>query len=229
MNCSQCGTAAPAGASYCAKCGRQLPEPSDVPANAATAPATAAEATTAPLGRRRVADVPEQVLWEGGISAKSMFGTWLLAGLASLAALAAMAFLFSAGNKLAGCGLLAAVLLLWLYLAVQFARVRLGLHYKLTNQRLFYEHGIFRHVVDRIEVIAIEDLAYEQGVLDRIVGTGRIKIISGDRSNPELYLSGIDDVQTVFGLIDKARRAERLRRSVSIDAIGSSDLTGGTS
>jgi hypothetical protein len=35
-------------------------------------------------------------------------------------------------------------------------------------------------------------------------------------------------VQHVFGLIDKARRAERLRRSVSIDTIGPADLSGAT-
>ncbi len=177
----------------------------------------------APLGRRRVVDVPEQVLWEGGISAKSMLGVWLVAAVASLIALAVAAYAFSDGGKLAGFGLLAAIALVWLVLGVQFARVRLGLHYRLTNQRLFYEHGIIKHVVDRIEVIAIEDLAYEQGVLDRLFGTGRIKIMSGDRSNPELYLAGIDNVQHVFGLIDQARRAERLRRSVSIDTIGSVD------
>jgi hypothetical protein len=97
------------------------------------------------------------------------------------------------------------------------------LHYKLTNQRFFFQHGIVRRVVDRIEVIEIEDLAYEQGILDRMFGTGRIKIISGDRTNPVLWLNGIDDVQRVFALIDKARRAERMRRSVSIETIGNVD------
>jgi membrane protein YdbS with pleckstrin-like domain len=177
----------------------------------------------APLGRRRIADVPEEVLWENGVSVRSMFGIWLTAGVASLVGVVVAGYLFANSQPLVGGILLAGVAGLWIFLGLRFAIVRLGLHYKLTNQRFFFQHGIVRRVVDRIEVIEIEDLGYEQGILDRVFGTGRIKIISGDRTNPVLWLNGIDDVQHVFALIDKARRAERMRRSVSIETIGNVD------
>ena len=47
---------------------------------------------------------------------------------------------------------------------------------------------------------------------------GTIKIMSSDCTHPELFLEGIDRVAHVAGLIDEARRAERLRRGLFIDA-----------
>jgi membrane protein YdbS with pleckstrin-like domain len=224
MNCSQCGAPVPAGSRFCPKCGQQLAGPVAPPVSIPAPPGATDNFAAGPIGRRRIVDVPEEVLWENGISARSMFGTWLTAGVASLIGLAGAGYLYSTARQLPAWIVLAAVAGLWLLLGLNFALARLGVHYKLTNQRFFFQHGILRRVVDRIEVIEIEDLAYEQGLLDRVLGTGKIKIISGDRTNPVLWLNGIDNVQEVFAMIDRARRAERMRRSVSIETIGGAEM-----
>jgi len=178
----------------------------------------AADPAAALLGRRRgIPDVPEEVLWEGGYSPKAMFGGWIAGGLVSLLLLAAAAFL--RGRTEYWWAPLAAIALVWFYLLAQLLSLRLSVHYKLTNQRLFNQRGILSRKVNRVEVIDIDDVAYEQGILERMFNVGRIKVMSSDRTDPVLWLVGIENVQDVFTLIDKARRAERMRRGVAIDAV----------
>ena len=70
-----------------------------------------------------------------------------------------------------------------------------------------------------IEVIDIDDVTYTQGVVQRIVGVGTIKISSTDRTHPELALLGIDDVERIADMIDDVRRQERRRRGLHIESI----------
>ena len=65
----------------------------------------------------------------------------------------------------------------------------------------------------------MDDITYVQGIVDRIFGTGTIKVTSSDRTHPEVNLRGIDQVREVAALLDSARRQERLRRGVHIEAI----------
>jgi hypothetical protein len=74
-------------------------------------------------------------------------------------------------------------------------------------------------VTDRIEVIDIDDVTYEQGLVQRMLGVGTIRIASSDRTHPELVLSGIDGVQQVADTIDDIRRKERRKRGLHIESI----------
>ena len=112
---------------------------------------------------------------------------------------------------------LAGIAVIWLLVAVRFAHKRLGIHYKLTNQMFYHQHG----VLNRVEAIDINDVTYVQGLLDRLVGVGKIRIASSDQTNGTLWVEGVENVQDVAKLIDKARRAERIRRGVSVESIGS--------
>jgi hypothetical protein len=46
---------------------------------------------------------------------------------------------------------------------------------------------------------------------------GTIRVLSDDRSNPELVLRGIDDAKTVAAKIDETRRAEQMRRGLVME------------
>lgn len=215
MKCPKCGSENGAQAAFCQKCGANLASGGVAGGPLASA---AADPAAALLGRRRgIPDVPEEVLWEGGYSPKAMFGGWIAGGLVSLLLLAAAAFL--RGRTEYWWAPLAAIALVWFYLLAQLLSLRLSVHYKLTNQRLFNQRGILSRKVNRVEVIDIDDVAYEQGILERMFNVGRIKVMSSDRTDPVLWLVGIENVQDVFTLIDKARRAERMRRGVAIDAV----------
>jgi hypothetical protein len=71
----------------------------------------------------------------------------------------------------------------------------------------------------RIETIDIDDVSFQQGLLDRLLGVGTIVIHSSDRTDPVMVLSGIDRVQQVANRIDEARRAERVRRGLHIETV----------
>jgi hypothetical protein len=59
----------------------------------------------------------------------------------------------------------------------------------------------------------------QQGPVERMLGVGSVRIVSSDQSTPEFHLIGIEDVRTVAGLIDDARRKERRKRGVHIESI----------
>ena len=165
---------------------------------------------------------PEHKLWEGGYSAKAMYGTWMTLLLVTLGAIAAMIVLPSL--KIVGpidrsiwwiaLGVLAVC---WVYGILSFIYRRLSMHYELTTQRFIHSKGILIRTVDRIDVIDIDDVSYVQGIVQRMLGVGSIRLQSSDRSHSDLSLAGIDQVQRVSGMIDDVRRKERRRRSLHLD------------
>jgi membrane protein YdbS with pleckstrin-like domain len=115
---------------------------------------------------------------------------------------------------------LALIAILWLYVAGRYAVRRIGIHYRLTNHMLYHDRGVLTRRTDRIEAIDINDVTYEQGPIERMTGVGRVRIRSSDKTDPEFYVEGIEDVQRVAKMIDDARRAERIRRGVSVESLG---------
>ena len=166
-------------------------------------------------------DAEESDLWEGGYCAKAMLGSWLLGGFLSVCFLALGVWVWSKGwsTSVVWWVVLIAFAALWLYLFVRLLRRRLGVHYRLSSQRFFHESGILRHTTDLIEVIDMDDITFEQTLLDRITGVGSIHIVSSDRSHPELTIEGIGDVKEVAAKMHDARHAERLRRGLHIEQI----------
>ena len=152
----------------------------------------------------------EQDLWSGGYSAKAMYGSWILGGVVTIGLIAGM-FAF----PLVGL----AIPVLWILLGGTLAYKKLSVFYQLTTERFIHKSGILKRVTDRIEVIDIDDVTYEQGIVQRMLGVGKIRISSSDRTHPELVLSGIDRVAEVADTIDDVRRKERRKRGLHIESI----------
>jgi membrane protein YdbS with pleckstrin-like domain len=211
MHCSQCGTEVAEQAVFCQQCGARLgpPAAADAPRDAPNFPASEPKADGP--------TPPEKTLWEGSFSPKSLVDVALICGLITVTALFVGAFAVAAPPAWLIVG--AVIAATWLYPLTTIVYQRLNLHYRLTNQRFFHERGILRRVTDRIEVIDMDDVSFAQGLIERFVGTGTITITSSDRTHPKLVLKGIDEVAKVAGLIDEARRAERLRRGVFIESV----------
>ncbi len=158
---------------------------------------------------------PEETLWSGGYSSKAMTGWWIVLIVLSIALLVGC-FMFT---QLTLVMAMSIIVIMWVFVAGNYARMRLGYHYELTSQRFIHKTGLLSRRSDRIEVIDIDDVSYEQGPVQRLLGVGTIHITSSDRSDPELSLVGIDKVSQVAGLIDDVRRNERRRRSLHIESI----------
>jgi len=221
MKCPKCGSEVQAEAVYCHVCGARLDDPPNY--NSPTDEA-APDAEGKENFNRRVAvsrgksDSAEEELWQGGYSPRAMVGTWIGCGVATVLAIVA-AILLSAFGPVGWLLPLGIVVALWAWQGIRFAMRRLGLKYRLTNQRFFHESGIFQRTTNRIEVIDMDDITFVQGFVDRFFGVGTIKVSSTDVTHPVLVIEGIDDVQRVAGLIDNARRAERLRRGLHIETV----------
>ncbi len=225
MKCPVCNLDATDGASFCPSCGAKLPlvegggaqsKAGDGSSAAAEQSATA-ENVAAAAGRGRISDVPEQVLWEGTFSPKGMLGTYAGAAVATVVLIGLAIWTRQEWYWVVPAG---AMLVLWIFVLGRLIAARLGVHYKLTNQMFYHQRGVLTRVTDRIELIEIHDVTYEQGLFDRMVNVGRIKIASNDRTDPIFYLQGVEDVSSVAQMIDKARRGEQVRRGRRIESLG---------
>jgi membrane protein YdbS with pleckstrin-like domain len=237
MKCESCGTDTSADALFCHRCGVRLTSPDSGHghvAGDARAEGTnvgnradgAANAVAGEVGAarddfvRKVGaggrDIVEQDVWQGGFSPRAMLGSWILAGLATVLLIVVGIFFWRTDVWL---GVLTTVLMVWIFLGSRLLYRQMSVRYRLTNQRFFHETGIIRRVTNRIEVIDMDDITFEQGPIERVTGVGSIRIRSTDRSDPDLCLIGIDDVKEVAARIDKVRRAEKLRRSLHIENV----------
>jgi membrane protein YdbS with pleckstrin-like domain len=162
---------------------------------------------------------PEEDAWEGGYSGKAMFGNWLAAGVVTLLVIGLMVRYeqLREGNR--SKYILLGIAAVWVLLGFMVLYRKMNVHYHLTTQRFIHRSGILTRVSDRIEVIDIDDVTYYQGVIERLVGVGSIKVNSSDRTHPELWLRGIENVQEVADLLDDLRRKERRRRGLHIESI----------
>ncbi|GAB5404632.1 MAG: PH domain-containing protein [Aureliella sp.] len=162
-------------------------------------------------------DTPaEKSLWKGGYSPKTMYGTWVFSALGTVAVLVAVALL--GGNSTVWYVAGAAILLWWVVVIATYLYRRFSMHYELTTQRFVHQNGILLRQTDRIEVIDLEDVSYTQGIIQRMLGVGTIRLTGRDRTHPELVLHGIDKVPEIASLIDDVRREERRRRSLHIES-----------
>jgi membrane protein YdbS with pleckstrin-like domain len=210
MKCQQCGTEVAAGSAFCPACGAQL-------AATAVPPAPPKQRLTPAAAGSADPDDPEETLWEGRFSHLAMIGSWVGAGLLTLAVVVAgMMFAFDAAMwtwAAIGLGVV------WLLLIAKLLYQQFSIRYTMTNQRLVHEHGLLWRQTDRIEAIDIDDVSVTQGPVARMAGVGNVKIVSSDQSTPVFYLQGIDDVRSVATMIDEIRRKERRKRGVHIESV----------
>jgi uncharacterized membrane protein YdbT with pleckstrin-like domain len=162
-------------------------------------------------------DAPEETLWEGRFSPKAMIATWIAMGVVDLVLLGAAIYMLATSIAYWWIPILAAMVF-DLIVVARYCFKRIGIRYRLSNHRFFHEEGIFNRKVNPIDLITINDVAFEQGIIERMVGVGRVRIMSSDTTDPELWVVGIEDVQNVATLIDKTRREEMMRRRVFFDA-----------
>jgi hypothetical protein len=222
MHCPACGVEVVEQAIYCHRCGERLPSAGNDPPRAVSPaapqkpPAAEALDPAAPV-RREGQDEPETELWRGGYCSKAMAGAWVASGLVSLALL--VVGILRSHNVTWWLVLVALMILPWLYFFAVLCYRRMSVHYLLTTQRFIHERGILRRVNNRIEVLDMDDITFEQSLFERLAGVGTIRIMSHDRSDPELVLRGIEDVPRVTRLIDDARLAERRRRGLHVEQI----------
>ncbi len=227
MRCPACGVETVEQAVYCHKCGERIDlasqpgvlisPPTDPlpPAKAETLPKTPDGNATRVEPEKGVSDQEKEV-WRGGYSSKAMIGGWFVSAMTTILFLV-LGISWGRGSVLVWLILLLAMLLPWLYHLAVLCYRRMSVHYVLTTQRLIHELGVLRRVTTRLEVLSMDDITFEQSLLERLVGVGTICISSADRMYPHFALHGIENVRKVTELFDEARRSERRRQGLQGD------------
>ncbi len=211
MHCPACHVKMTDNARFCHQCGKPIPlgtankstESAEIPC-----PPRIGEIT------RDSRKLTEQVLWSGRYSAKTMASHWGAAGCSTFL-LIAVACTWPSILPLT----VALTFFGWCGLGWLLIYRKLSVHYELTDQRFVHKSGILRRVTNRIETIDMDDVAFEQGIIEQLLNVGSIRLSSSDRSHTELVLHGISDVEQIAKLIDDARHKERLRRSLYVESI----------
>ena len=213
MKCSACGSDVAADAAFCHKCGQKI---GGAGQDGTSSPPGARVHSSVEAAQRNIGNDPESTLWEGGYSAKAMVGTWLGLAVASVLTVV-LAVVVTLGAALPI--VIGILVLAWLVALGYYGYRRIGVTYKLTTQRFIHTSGIFMRTTNRIELIDVDDVEVFQNLIERFFKLGTIRIVSSDRTDPQLDLKGIDDVQNVSSLLDDARRKERRRRGLHIEQI----------
>ena len=217
MRCPECTAEVAESSRFCPECGARLAVDGDATqrAGAGSDRGQAKGGQGGKLRRGRGADVPEEEVWQGTFSPMAMLGTWCMVLVATIGSGIAAGVLGMPADYWKW--LILGWVVIWLLPAVVLLYRRLSIRYRLTSQRLFHEHGILRRVTDRIEVIDMHDITFEQGIVERFLGIGTIRIKSNDKSDPDFALRGIDHVRDVAHELDRVRRAEQIRRGLYLE------------
>ena len=109
-----------------------------------------------------------------------------------------------------------AILALMLWLIGPLLRWRMTT-YELTTRRLRVRHGVLTRRGRDIPLARINDVSFEQGPLDRLLGCGRL-VVESAGEHGQIRLTEIPHVQyvhtTLFRLVeDEQRRLERQQRN----------------
>ena len=86
--------------------------------------------------------------------------------------------------------------------------------YRLTTQRLFVQTGLIAKDLEEVELFRVKDVTLSQGMLDRMLGTGTVTVLSTDDTAPRLELAGIRDPLAAKEAIRTAFRAARQREGL---------------
>jgi uncharacterized membrane protein YdbT with pleckstrin-like domain len=168
---------------------------------------------------------PEQSLWEGSPSIALLYGKLLrliirflvlfaigyfaiVKGLPALASSSSNMGSFVAEHadklNLGIIGLLTLALIPAVFELLMAAARNRTTRYRVTNQRIIIESGLFSRSLEEIDMRSVDDIEFRQSFLERIFGIGEIAIVSTDKVAPRRALHGIHDPRNTRELIRSA-------------------------
>jgi membrane protein YdbS with pleckstrin-like domain len=86
--------------------------------------------------------------------------------------------------------------------------------YRITNYRIDFERGLLSKNIDTLELWHVEDIHFHQSLLDRLVNTGDITILSHDDTTPRLHLNGVPNPRPLFENLKQRIIAVKRQRGV---------------
>jgi uncharacterized membrane protein YdbT with pleckstrin-like domain len=203
ITCPDCGRDVSTMAAACPHCGRPSP------------------AGTMPIMGTPTTSAHEETLWQGSPSVTLLAGHFAAIGLVLLA-LPLLARFFAStmpdvdrASGMIKFGWVATAILVTIQLIVLItAWIQLrSTMYRVTNQRVVVEQGVLSKTVDEIDLRYVDDSAFTQTLVDRVLGIGSVTLISTDKSSPRYVLRSIKDPRGVREVI-RAQAYQSSQRQV---------------
>lgn len=164
----------------------------------------------------------ERTLWEGKPSAKALLGAILGALLFAMVVVGGLLLLYDPvldllselsrevrrfvvrneeGLQIAALAFVATVVGLRLARLAWRLAVLKSHHYRITNQRLVIESGVFSKQIEEIDMRTVADLEFRQGLAERLLGVGSVTVVSSDRTTERVRLIGLERPRDLRELI----------------------------
>src|SRR5947208_335615 len=86
--------------------------------------------------------------------------------------------------------------------------------YRITNYRIDHERGLLSKNIDTLELWHVEDIHFHQSLIDRLVNTGDITVLSHDDTTPRLELNGVPNPRPLFESLKQRIIAVKRQRGV---------------
>lgn len=88
--------------------------------------------------------------------------------------------------------------------------------YYITDDRLFIETGFFTTRTESVLLYRIRDISLERNLLQKLFGVGSVKIISSDKTTPNLTLENIKNAAQISELIHENVEEMKLQRRIRV-------------
>jgi uncharacterized membrane protein YdbT with pleckstrin-like domain len=141
----------------------------------------------------------ENELYEGRPSWRALMSFYVLGIGVAVGVLVILGFL--ADNL--GTGVLIAVVIAALTLVIGYFR-RISTKYLITTQRLRISRGILRKKVQETRLERVQNVNYEQGVLDRILHVGNVDFDTAGTDDSEFRFEWVNNPEGVVRAVDQA-------------------------
>lgn len=164
----------------------------------------------------------EEVFYEGSVLHRTFIGEHIMYGAVVLLGLIAAIY----GGGIKDIAALTYVGIALIVFGVGSSLIRViktsSLRWKITDQRVQTERGIFSKSVEVLQLWRIEDIQYTQSLIQRMLNEATIKLTTSDRSTPTLMITGLTNHRSLYErLRDSVEKRRRENRVVTMENHGS--------
>jgi hypothetical protein len=86
--------------------------------------------------------------------------------------------------------------------------------FRVSNYRIDYERGLLSKHIDTLELWHVEDIRFDQSLLDRMLNVGNITILSHDDTTPKLVMNGLPNPRPLYEALKQRVIAVKRQRGV---------------
>jgi uncharacterized membrane protein YdbT with pleckstrin-like domain len=141
----------------------------------------------------------ERELYEGRPSWRALMSFYAIGiGVAGLVLVVVGLLADSWGTAVAIAAVIAALTLVVGYLR------RIGTKYLITTQRLRISRGLVRKAVQETRLERVQNVNYQQGVLDRVLGVGSVDFDTAGTDDSEFRFEWVNHPEEVVRAVDRA-------------------------